>query len=455
VEVILSSALFLLFVGAVAGALIYGTESIFLSGTRTRALFLAEEGIEGARNIRDGVYGDLVAGTYGLVTTTNQWGFYGTSGTAEMFTRTVEVGVMDGLRKIVTSTVTWRQTLQRAGRVTLVALLTNWLAASGGGGGAGGGGWATPAADAAVDLSSNTDGIKVAVNGNYAYVVQNGGVDLAIIDINTTTPFLAGSLTLAGTPHNIFVTGTFAYVASDSNTQELQIIDISSPTAPALIGSYDAAGATNAEGIFVSGTMAYLTRGSSANDELFVLNVATPAAPALAGSLNLGVSAFEVWVTGTFAYMSSDDNAQEVLAVNVSDPTAMTIVGSLNLPGNANAITIAGFTTTTLVGQGTVLHTVDITSPAAPAVLGSLDMQGTVYDVGLDFYQGNMIAFVATASTTGEFAIVNIQTLASPQYFGSADIAAPLQGVAYSSLRDEAYGAGESNTEEFYRFVQL
>lgn len=126
VEVILSSALFVLLVTALGGSLVYGRESARLSGDRSRAIFLAAEGLEAARNIRDNNFSNLVDGTYGLATSSNEWTFSGSSDSTGIFTREITISSIDADSKQVTAEVSWQQTPQRIGTTSLTTYLNNW-----------------------------------------------------------------------------------------------------------------------------------------------------------------------------------------------------------------------------------------------------------------------------------------------------------------------------------------
>ena len=79
------------------------------------------------------------------------------------------------------------------------------------------------------------DGVSVA-NG-YAYVADdcNG---LQVIDISTpTAPVIVGSVETQGDAYGVSVANGYAYVADYDNG--LQVIDISTPTAPVIVGSVD------------------------------------------------------------------------------------------------------------------------------------------------------------------------------------------------------------------------
>ncbi|MDD5626511.1 MAG: prepilin-type N-terminal cleavage/methylation domain-containing protein [Patescibacteria group bacterium] len=130
VEVILASAVFVLFVTALVGAYLYGQESTALAGNRARATILAEEGLEAVRNIRDAGFSNLTDGTYGLAVVGNQWALFGTSDTTGIFTRQITISAVDSERKSVTANVAWQQNAQRPGAVALTTYLTNWKKAT-------------------------------------------------------------------------------------------------------------------------------------------------------------------------------------------------------------------------------------------------------------------------------------------------------------------------------------
>lgn len=127
IEALLASSILILIVTAFMGAFIYGSESTALAGQRARATFLAEEGLEASRNIRDAAFSNLVNGANGLVISGNQWTFSGTSDiTNGFYTRQITISSIDSNRKQIISTVTWQQNNQRTGSVTLTTYLTNW-----------------------------------------------------------------------------------------------------------------------------------------------------------------------------------------------------------------------------------------------------------------------------------------------------------------------------------------
>ncbi len=448
VEVILAATIFAMIVTAFIGALLYGQEATALGGNRARAVLLAEEGLEAARNIRDAGYANLTDGTYGLAVSSGQWIFSGAQDATGTFTRRVTVSSVDTKRKLITSAVTWQQNAQRTGTVTLTSRLTNWLAQAAGN-------WANAFQESSMDAAGNNDGTSIATQGNFAYLIRSGGTpNFLIFDVTTpTAPVLRGSLTLTGTPTEIAVSGGYAYVSNQSNTQELQIIDVSVPTAPVLAGSYDAPGNANALGVAAVGSTVYLVRASSVNNEFLIINANIPSAPALLGSLNLGTAGNDVAIVGNYAYVATANINAEVQAINVAIPTAPVLAGSLNLPGAAAATAIAGYAGGLFVSQGSALYTASLAAPAAPVVSGTIDAGGNINDITMG--QGNAYVFLGTSNAAMEFQAVDVSTLAAPARVGFVNVAgtSPVYGIAYNPGLDRAFGASAANTMEFVGFA--
>ena len=126
VEVLLSIVIFALLISVFIGSLIYNQESERLAGDRARATFLAKEGLEAVRNMRDENFDNLAVGTHGLSNSGNSWSFSGSSDTTDIFTRSINISDVDEKTKLITSTVIWQQNEQRSGQVILTERLTNW-----------------------------------------------------------------------------------------------------------------------------------------------------------------------------------------------------------------------------------------------------------------------------------------------------------------------------------------
>jgi len=134
VEAILSIATFALLLTFLGLAFLYGPAGAVIDGNRVQATLLAEEGLEVVRNIRDAGWSNVLSGTYGLVTSSNQWVLSGASDSRDIFTRQIVISDIDANRKSVTANVSWQQNGQRRGFVSLATHLTNWQKSKGSGG---------------------------------------------------------------------------------------------------------------------------------------------------------------------------------------------------------------------------------------------------------------------------------------------------------------------------------
>ncbi len=445
VEVLLASVIFGIFVATFVSAYLYGEEATMLAGNRARATFLAEEGVEAVRNIRDAGFSNLTDGVHGISTSGNQWSFSGSQDVNGIFTRTVTVAPIDSKRKNVTVNVTWQQNAQRTGTVSLVSRLTNWIIA-------GIGDWTNPTETGNVNISGNQDGLKIATQGDYVYVIINGGSpDFVVLDIsNPDSPVQVGSFVLNGSPVDIEVIGNYAYIASNDNAEELKILDVSNPSAPVKVGVYNAPGNADGYAVDVIGNTAYLVRASSGDNEFIAINVTSKTAPVALGSVNLGDTGNAIRVLGNYAYVASNSNTQELQVINITNPSLPVISATYNIPSNNNAKSMAAFGTTVIVGTLTSgdVRIFDVSTPTNPVQAGLYTAGGNVNDISLG--NNDTYAFLATGVNSAEFQVIDISNLSSPSLLGSYNISGnnALNGIAYSAVKDRAYAVGVSNTEE-------
>jgi len=94
--------------------------------------------------------------------------------------------------------------------------------------------------------------------GDYCYM--GGGGRFIVMDVTDPThPTEVGHCYVTGLIRDIYIVGDYAYVADGDSG--LQIIDISTPSAPSLTGTYNTGGSA-AHRVDVSGDYAYLVDGS-------------------------------------------------------------------------------------------------------------------------------------------------------------------------------------------------
>jgi hypothetical protein len=282
--------------------------------------------------------------------------------------------------------------------------------------------------------------LSVFVVGNYAYVARNGGSTL-IIDISDPgSPSIKGSVdTGPGVHHSIYVAGNYAYITSEiqpallTGTNSLQIVDVTDPAAPALIGSLedgtDGALLSSPYSVYVFGNYAYVA--SAGSNALEIIDVTDPAAPFHKGSLTNGTEGAllnfpqSIRIVGSDAYVvSSGSNALEV--VDISDPALPVHKGSLThgmggaILDRPTSIYIVDNHAYVTSGNGNALEIVDVTSAAAPVHRGNLN-NGTggalLRGPGSVYVSGNYAYVTSTVSDALE--IVDITDPTFPIHKGS------------------------------------
>lgn len=156
-EVILASAIFMIFATGAVGVILQGFNINRLGAEITVANQFAAEGIEAVRSIKNQSYASLVnsAGT-GLERVSNVWAFGGANdtlvhNTSDNYTRIIKVedvqrdaippcgnivgsGIPDPDTKKITSSVTWNFNSSRAETVNLTTYLSDWKKPLSGGG---------------------------------------------------------------------------------------------------------------------------------------------------------------------------------------------------------------------------------------------------------------------------------------------------------------------------------
>jgi len=131
----------------------------------------------------------------------------------------------------------------------------------------------------------------VAVSGNYAYVTGSG---LQVVDVtNPSVPVVVSFVDIpAG---HVTIEGSYAYV---TGSDRLHIVDITDPIRPFLTGWVQLRDALSACDVAVSGNYAYVAALRSSWSYLQVIDITDPSLPVIVGSMGNGGSARTVIVSG-------------------------------------------------------------------------------------------------------------------------------------------------------------
>ncbi len=171
----------------------------------------------------------------------------------------------------------------------------------------------------------------------FAYVAAGSG-HLQIVDIsNPQVPTLAGSLSLSGWQIDVGVAGSFAYLLDNGS---LQVIDVSNPAQPALVGVLTPSRASFR--IAVNGPRAALVSGDENNDYLDLLDLSMPTEPGILGSAITGPpgtgQAVALGVNNE-AYEAGDNTGLQIYDASGTTPVLLTVVHTV---GNEAAIAADG-----------------------------------------------------------------------------------------------------------------
>jgi len=171
----------------------------------------------------------------------------------------------------------------------------------------------------------------VAVYWTHAYGMNRIARKLYVVDVSDPSAIaLEDSIILPHCPEQIQVSGDHLYVAEDHGG--LVIFEVSDSGKPTWVATHATAG--DAKALHVVGDLAYIGAGSM----LEIIDVSDPSKPHIIGGLGPGVLEYiaDVYVEGGRAYVKAAPWG--LLIVDVGDPAAPGIIGHLSMPMNLVAI---------------------------------------------------------------------------------------------------------------------
>lgn len=273
----------------------------------------------------------------------------------------------------------------------------------------------TPAALAGVELVGylgDNQAQAVSVSGNYAYVSL--GLELTILDISDPhQPKRQAELVLSAEAVDIAVAGSILYAATVADG--LQIIDVSDPATPVVIGVDSADAFVN--GVQVAGATAYVS-----GTGLRLLDVSTPETPVPMATYRVsgpdGPVGQIAAVSDNYVYTvyRGTNGTAGFRIIDVSDPSAPTQISNFDFVGSAvGDMAVVEETLYALVGLSEpVLQAVDISDPVRPVLIS---LETAEPWPGQNLAAAGQHLFLTSAAgsdSTGELQILDVGNRAKP-----------------------------------------
>ncbi len=332
---------------------------------RLKATGLLEEGEEAARSLRNADWVNVATnGTYYPKVSGSAW-VWGSAADGQIgdFTRTVTISdliPLDPSKKKITVTVSWSNVLPVS--MTSSFILSRWknisssLTASGTLVNQGNGDWCAPSLSLHIDpLNPDRDGLDLPKNGvaNAISAFQFGsnvqiaggtgdnasGVSYANVQVTDPASPATPSASIAGTfdgfkTNDVFTEQNYAYLATDTNSKEVEIIDLTNISGGkyAEAGYFNAPGNGNAMSVATSGNIGYAIDGTRLYD--FDLTSKSGSRPVIdADGLNLPGTGNKMIIFGQRAYITTTSTSAQLVVVDISNSSNLTIKRQFSLDG--------------------------------------------------------------------------------------------------------------------------
>ena len=173
---------------------------------------------------------------------------------------------------------------------------------------------------------------SVAVDGGMAYVGTTNSMEMLCIDVSDPfNPSVVGTSTGLAVVNDMEIEGNFLYAATSSG---LRTIDVSDPTSPVLLDTYD-------------------TRPAG-----------------------MGAGAMSVDIEGDVAYVADEING--LVSIDISDPSNLSLLDIANNTDYSSGVAVAG-NTAYLADEAAGVRIMDVTDPSAMSEIGSFGFTATSY----------------------------------------------------------------------------
>jgi hypothetical protein len=428
-EIIIAMAIIVISISTVI-LVIFTNQSVSVSSDLSNsALYKAEEQIENARAVARGNFNSLNS----------------TSSIDGMFTKELIVSKVSTYQKKVTSRISWQTDVLHPQKIELVTYVTDWLnvppPGSNCSAGPLSGNWAQPRILGSGDIGSvgsGNQGTGVAVAFPYAYV---SGVassaskpDIFVFDVsNSASPTLVSSLDVgSGGINSIFLKGNYLYAASPNDNKELIIFDVSIPTNIREVGSLNLSGSYDGLSVIAFGNTVALGRAGNSGKELYFINVTSPSSPSIISSYEVGDNVNGFALSNKYLYLVSKDADNDLWVFDITNPSSPSLVSTYNIRDGTEDITVGYQPPGTLfVGNlDNKIVPLDVSDPLNISTYSSFSTGGSVKGL---FCVVDNLTFMATTNSTKEFMILNTANPRMISEYASLNFPQVASGIAFKN----------------------
>lgn len=452
IELLIAMAIFAILVPAVSQLAVGTYSSNRASYENDEAVFLNQQAIEAARSIKKQGWDNPFLATNcssgcGIDNGGGNWVWNGSNTTSGKFTTTILVedverngsdeivesgGTDDEDTKKITATTTWDFLTGQNRSISYITYVTNFVKSIGTD-------WSNASEETSENLSGGNNGIRVATNGNYAYLIRSGGSpDFYVFDIsNTSNPSVEDTLSLDGTLRDIAYYEDHVYIVGTDNSDEVIVVDVSDPDNVSVDSTENLSGGTNARSVYATENYVYVARDNGSANEFYIFDRSNASNLSLINDINLGVTVYAIYVDPDeeYAYIATSGNSAEVAVLDVDNPNSISVADTLNISGNNDMNAVDGFTDTNLLAVGRDsngdFYTIDMSDPTDLDILGFYDAGDDIND--LIFDDSGAYVFLGTDDNSEEFQVIDVSDPDDPTNVRSVNLNGDVNGVAYSA----------------------
>lgn len=209
---------------------------------------------------------------------------------------------------------------------------------------------------------SNGRSQTLAASGNILYVGLeqiSGEEEFFSVDItDPANPVVLDSLELNATVHSIAVFNNRAYIATSGDISELVVVDVSSPQAMTVAGTFDATSTADGYSVSVKDEFnVYLGRDQSGTgEEFYILDASDPASIVVKGKTELTARVNDMVAVNHLVFTVTEQPNAEFRILDITNPLSIYSYSYLNFPQNALGIDFANNTVYTAVRSNSALR---------------------------------------------------------------------------------------------------